>query len=135
MSFVIPCLLVLVGSDPSLDSASTAALSVRDASERVAIRNDDANRSREAKIFADAQNMIEKVKGPNDMPDGSRPQYEIRKDNVGDSWTVYDTANGRAMRVDAKTQAGLSHDQAEATLAKLVQEQKEQDQLFNRVRP
>jgi len=135
VSLLVPSFLALAGCDSNLDHASSAALSIRDASERIAVKTDDANRNREAKVFADAQNMIERVKGQNDMPDGSHPRYEIRKDNVGDSWTVYDTANGRAVRVDTKTQAGLSHDEAEATLGELVKQQKEQDQLFGRVQP
>jgi hypothetical protein len=135
MPFLIPCILGVAGCGSSLDSASSAALSVRDASERAADRNDDANRVREAKILADGQAMIEKAKGANDMPDGSHPRYEIRKDNVGDSWTVYDTANGRAVRIDSKSQAGLSHEQADAVMTKLVQQEKQQDQLFGRVRP
>jgi hypothetical protein len=133
--FPIVLLVGAAGCGRNLDNISAAADSARNASEQIAERADAANRDREAKVLADAENMIEKTKAPTDVPNGSAPRYEIRKDNVGDSWTVYDTANGRAVRVDAKTQAGLSHDDAEAALGKLVKEQKEQDQLFGRVQP
>ena len=135
LAFPIVLLLGASGCGSNLDDVSAAADSARNASEQIAERADAANRDREAKVLADGQTMIEKAKAPADIPNGSRPRYEIRKDNVGDSWTVYDTANGRAVRVDTKTQAGLSHDEAEATLGTLVKQQKEQDQLFGRVQP
>jgi hypothetical protein len=127
-------LFAVGGCGSSLDNLSTAADQTRNASERIADNADVANANREAKILADAALMEEKARAPTEA-EGSRPRYEIRKDNVGDSWTVYDTANGRAVKVETKTQAGLSHDEAAAALAKLAQQDKQQDQLFGRQRP
>jgi len=129
------CLFAAAGCGQNLDGISSAADSARNASEEFANNADIENHRREAKVIADAELMSERIKAQNGAPDGSRPRYELHKDNVGDSWTVYDTANGRAIRVDSKTQSGLSHDEAEATLAKLMQSAKQQDELFGRGRP
>lgn len=125
-------LLAAGGCGSSLDGVSRAADSARNASERYAENADASNRAREAKIMEVATAIQEQADKKNKLPDPNQPHYELRKDNVGDSWTVYDTQNGRAIKVDSKSQSGLSHDEAEKELQKLVQADKAQDQLFGR---
>ena len=121
----------LAGCGDGLQGVSTAADQARNASEHFATDNDAANRLREAKILADAATMEQKVRARAGL-DSDRPRFQLKKDGLNDTWTVYDTLNGRAMKIDSKAQVGLSHDEAEATLGKLMKQEKQQDELFGR---
>jgi hypothetical protein len=133
ISLVI-CLATVGGCGPGINGLSSAADSARNASESFAHNTDTANHIREAKIFADAETMDEHIQARTGAPDANPAHYEIHKDGPGDSWTVFDTANGRAVKVDSKTESGLSHDNAEALFGTLMKQDKQQDALVGRAR-
>jgi hypothetical protein len=129
---LVICLTAVGGCNPG--GLSSAADSARNASETFAHNADAANHTREAKIFADAETMEEQFRARTGAPDINPAHFEIRKDGPGDSWTVFDTANGRAVKVDTKTESGLSHENAEAVFGALMKQDKQQDELFGRNR-
>ncbi len=129
------CLLAAAGCGNKIEQIGAAAESARNASEHMAENANDANRNREAQVLANAQSMEDQIQAAKkDVPGGPRPRYELHKDAVGDSWTVYDTANGRAVRVDTKTESGLSHDNAEAMLNSIQRQEKDEEILLGRAR-
>jgi hypothetical protein len=126
--------LALSACGPGLDGIRNAADGARNASEHFANNADDANRAREAKIMAEAETMAQNERAKADPGEAPRAPYEIHKDAIGDSWTIYDTANGRAVKVEGKSQTGMSHDDAEAAFATLMKQNKEDNTLYGRTR-
>jgi hypothetical protein len=124
--------LVLSACGSGLDGIRSAADGARNASEQIATSADDANRSREATIMAQAETLEQNHRAKSDVGDSPRTPYELRKDAIGDSWTIYDTANGRAVKVEGKSQAGMTHEDAEAAFAQLVKQNKDDDTLYGR---
>jgi hypothetical protein len=124
--------LALSACGSGLDGIRSAADGARNASEQIATSADDANRSREATIMAQAETMQQNDRGKADAGETPRAPYEIQKDAVGDSWTIYDTANGRPLKIDGKAQAGMTHEDAEAAFGNLVKQNKEDDTLYGR---
>ncbi len=126
--------LALSACGSGLDGIRSAADGARNASERFATNADEANRNREATIMAQAETMEQNARAKADPADAPRAPYEIHKDAIGDSWTIYDTANGRTVKIEGKAQSGMSHDDAEAAFTKLMKQNKEDDTLFGRTR-
>jgi hypothetical protein len=121
LAVLVP-IVVLSACDSSVGQLSKAADSARSATERMADNGDAASAAREAQVFADAQSIEDKAADRAAAEEnGGRPRYEIRKE--GDSWTVYDTANHRPVRVGPKLQTGLSHDKAQAVFDDLLSDE------------
>jgi hypothetical protein len=112
---------LVAGCDGSVDRMSRAAESARSATERMAVSSAAASAAREKQAYADAEDMRSQMAIAEASALGGRPRYEIRKDGSG--WTVYDTANRRPARLEGKTQAGLSREEAESTFAGLIEEE------------
>lgn len=120
--------LALAGCGASMDQLSKAADSTRSAAERIAEASSEASNAREDKILADARDIEATQAALAGMDTGERPRYEIRKDQ--DSWMVYDTANNRPARIGTKSEAGISHDDAQAAFDSLMAEEKRTQEQF-----
>jgi hypothetical protein len=119
----------MAGCDSSVRQLGEVADSTRNATEHVVISIDAANDAKEAKIYAAAQGMNERERAPMIQENGGRPRYELHQDGVGDSWAVYDTVNNRVVRIGAKSQASLSHSDAEAVFLSLQQDNQDRNAL------
>jgi hypothetical protein len=108
---LLSAVVLLAGCERVVDAAEHARIKT----EHMADAAQSASNAREAKIFAQAAQMIRR-----ENRDLEGPRYEARKDGAGDSWTIYDNRTNAPATVGTQVETGLSHAQAAARMAHMV---------------
>jgi hypothetical protein len=108
--------VILTGCGRGLSQVSDFAEHARLRTERMADDAEYASGARQAQVFAKAAQM-ERLEAQREGP-----RFEARKDGAGDNWTIYDNLTDKPAVVGTEVEAGLTHAQAAARLAHMVDE-------------